>query len=148
MPKFCDNCGVELKNENVKFCDKCGSKINNNGDATEIAQPSIICHKCGQSVSFDQKNCPHCGNQLKSENVVIIVIGYIISFISPYLGLIPSIYLLIRKDQKSRIQGIIIGIICLGRIIALLLFKHIEPIPFILFFGICVISGLLLWFKK
>ena len=27
MPKICDECGAELKNENSKFCDKCGAKI-------------------------------------------------------------------------------------------------------------------------
>ena len=27
MPKFCDKCGAELKNENAKFCDKCGAKV-------------------------------------------------------------------------------------------------------------------------
>ena len=32
MSKFCDKCGEELKNENVRFCDKWGAevKITNN----------------------------------------------------------------------------------------------------------------------
>ena len=27
MPKYCDKCGEELKNENAKFCDKCGAEV-------------------------------------------------------------------------------------------------------------------------
>ena len=27
MPKICEECGEEIKNENAKFCDKCGAKI-------------------------------------------------------------------------------------------------------------------------
>ena len=27
MPRICDKCGEEIKNENAKFCDKCGAKI-------------------------------------------------------------------------------------------------------------------------
>lgn len=27
MPKYCDKCGEELKNENAKFCDKCRAEV-------------------------------------------------------------------------------------------------------------------------
>ena len=48
MPKYCDKCGEELKNENAKFCDKCGEELKN--------ENAKFCDKCGAEVKLPQIN--------------------------------------------------------------------------------------------
>lgn len=116
MPSFCDKCGNELKNDNVKFCDKCGAevKINQNkADSTTVS--GIVCPHCGQTTQMGLKNCQNCGAPLEDDHTIAIIIGYVGLFLTLIIGftwiisLITGIYLLTRDNsKKARTHGIII----------------------------------------
>ena len=117
MSSFCDQCGNELKNVNAKFCDKCGAKIikqNTNDNSENITE--TICPHCAKPISVGEKICPNCGLDVQMENnLVAVLIGYITLWIVPIISLIIGIYLLTRKNNKSKTHGvflIIFTILC------------------------------------
>lgn len=144
MSKFCDKCGAELKNENAKFCDKCGSEIRiaqNNRVLTDI--DGIVCPFCGQVTPKNQANCVNCGVQLKEDNLVAVIVGYVLAFLFPLFALIPAIYLLTRDNLKSKTQGIYIIIMVVVFFILFIIF-NVGWIRFII--GILmIIVGAVLW---
>jgi len=149
MVKFCDKCGHELKNENAKFCDKCGAEVKistnqtNNGAATTGG--TVICPHCGQATPMEQEVCVQCGSYLE-DNTIAIIVGYIVTFLIPILGLIPGIYLLTRDNKKSRIQGINILAFLIVMVICNIIFSF--PLNLLVPTVIFVISGVMLWYYK
>ena len=119
MPTFCDKCGNELKNDNVKFCDKCGAEISgnqnkNNNNTTTVS--GISCPHCGQVTQMGLPNCQNCGAPLDTgDYTTAIIIGYATLVLGLIFGLlwiitiILGIYLLTRKNnQKAKTHGIIL----------------------------------------
>lgn len=108
MPSFCDQCGNELKNEDAKFCDKCGAEVKNqNNDNTSGNVTETICPHCAKPTPVGETICPHCGLDVQMENnLVAVIIGYIGLWLLPIVSLIVGIYLLTRKNNKSRTQGV------------------------------------------
>ena len=98
MPKFCDKCGHELKNENVKFCDKCGAEL------------------IGQSKLSNTYN-----NMIYQEDhKTTVILGYVctvpLSLLFPLIGLIVgvifAVYLFTRDNNDDlKIHGIIMILI-------------------------------------
>lgn len=70
MPKYCDKCGEELKNENAKFCDKCGA---------EVKLPS------NQQNNFNSSNMPLEVNE-KSMPLAIIISFFLNGLGMAYAG--------------------------------------------------------------
>ena len=77
MPKFCDKCGHELKNENVKFCDKCGNKVNN---ASSASGTTYSCPYCGKTIPYST-NCPYCGQSLQNNDAAKCGLGVVGIFV-------------------------------------------------------------------
>ena len=113
MANFCDKCGAEVK-EGTKFCHKCGAEISAKQIPTtdETINSGVFCPHCGQVVPLGQTVCQNCGQSIE-DNKVAIIIGYILAFIVPLFALIPSIYLLTRKNEKSKKHGAIILILAI-----------------------------------
>lgn len=142
LPMYCDKCGNQLKNENVKFCDNCGAEILANKNKTNTgttAGTEIICPHCGQSTLMGLQNCAKCGYLLE-DNKVAVILGYIISLIFGIFGIIPGIYLLTRNNGKSKTQGLVIIIMSVISALGLLIFwpAYLLIIPI-------VIGGIFLW---
>lgn len=95
MPKFCDECGAELK-DNSKFCDKCGSSI----EKKEYI-PFII---TGYVFSIFSYVCPL--------NIGYSYIGFILGTTIPsIIGIAIGIFLLTRNNKDVHKHGILIIII-------------------------------------
>ena len=144
MASFCDKCGHELKIENARFCDKCGAEVKIRNSQTSNAQGVMMaCPHCGQATPMGLDKCENCGSSLE-DNTAAVIIGYIITFLLPLLGLIPAIYLLTRKNGKAKTQGVfLIGIIIL-MIILNLIFSF--WIAYVIVFIVMVV-GAFLWFN-
>lgn len=144
MVKFCDKCGAELK-EGVKFCDKCGAEVkfneNNGNVATTVS--GFICPHCGQPTTFGLNHCEKCGSSFE-DNTAAVIIGYIVTFFLPVIGLIPAFYLLSRNNGKAKTQGVfLIGII----IISLIIFFIFRSWAYFVIMIILMIVGIFLWFN-
>ena len=144
MPTFCDKCGAELKDSNLKFCHNCGAEIstNQNTVSTETINAGISCPHCGTIVPFGQTICEHCGQPLE-DNKTAIIIGYVVAFLIGIFGLIPGIYLLTRNNAKSKTQGLVIIALSIIPGLCNLIFGNlwIFIISYIVIIGI----GLYLW---
>ena len=140
----------ELKNENAKFCDKCGAEVKistnqtNNGAATTGG--TVICPHCGQALPYGAGSMRAMRVILKEDNTIAIIVGYIVTFLIPILGLIPGIYLLTRDNKKSRIQGINILAFLIVMVICNIIFSF--PLNLLVPTVIFVISGVMLWYYK
>lgn len=147
MPTFCDKCGNELKNENVKFCDKCGAKISiNKTDESEIPESGIICPHCGKTSPIGQPNCSNCGGEIELENnVVAVAVGYIVIWILNFLGIIPAIYLLTRRNKKSKTQGVILLIISILLIINSFMMGYSATFTMLFILIIGTVVGVAVW---
>lgn len=108
MHSFCDQCGNEIKNENAKFCDKCGAEIKNQNTTNNSGNDNvIICPHCAKPTPVGQTTCSNCGLDVQMENnLVAVIIGYITLWLIPLISLIIGIYLLTRKNNKSKTQGV------------------------------------------
>ena len=147
MVKFCDKCGNELKNENAKFCDKCGAEVKissnqSNGGTTNVGGV-VVCSHCGQTTSMGLTHCEKCGSSLE-DNTIAVIVGYIVSFILPLIGLIPAIYLLTRESGKAKTQGVFLIGLIIVYIILNLIFRSWFVYLIIL---ILMILGIVLWFN-
>ncbi|MEE0934166.1 MAG: zinc ribbon domain-containing protein [Methanobrevibacter sp.] len=133
MPTFCDKCGNEIKNENVKFCDKCGAEISGNQNkSNDNTRPvsGISCPHCGQVTQMGMPNCQNCGAPLETGDYKIaIIIGYVtlviglifLPIIFWIVTLIIGIYLLTRKNnKKAKTHGIILTVLPIVLFIILL----------------------------
>lgn len=78
MTKFCPACGEELIDD-ANFCKRCGANIS--GGTTRPTAPERP--------------------MLEKSYTAITVIGYILAFLIPILGIICAIYLLTRKDSED-----------------------------------------------
>ena len=144
MPKFCDKCGAELKNNNVNFCDKCGAEVKtDNNTNAETSGWVILCPHCGQATPIGQTNCVKCGSSLVEEHTTAVIVGYIVTLIFGILGIIPGIYLLTRNNGKAKTQGLILIIISIFRIFAVFSLQLLSTymITFIFLF-----VGIVIWF--
>lgn len=154
IPKFCDKCGGELKNQNAKFCDKCGAEITINKNKTDndanIMGGTVICPACGQTSPIGHSACVNCGSPFENNNFAIII-GYVVTCALGIFGLIPGIYLFTRKNAKSKIQGINIVIfsilITLLRFIFQLPWKNFSPVILIVII-VFIVIGAVLWNKE
>lgn len=96
MPKFCDKCGAELK-DNVKFCHKCGSEVNAFNNNSSSRGITYTCPYCGKSIPYSNK-CPYCGKKLQGNDdaakVEIGIVGIILLFflITGFLGFLLIIF--------------------------------------------------------
>ena len=116
LPTYCDKCGNELKNDNVKFCDKCGAEVSSKQNKNDTQTVSgLVCPHCGQVTQMGLTNCQNCGAPLEEDHTIAIIIGYVGLFLSLIIGftwiisLITGIYLLTRENsKKARTHGIII----------------------------------------
>lgn len=147
MVKFCDKCGEELKNENAKFCDKCGAEVkmssNQNSAGTANLGGVVVCPHCGQTTPMGSTNCEKCGSSLEN-NTVAVMVGYVVSFLLPIIGLIPAIYLLTRDNGKAKTQGVLlIGLIVVFIILNLIFRSWIAYLVILLL----MIGGVVLWFN-
>lgn len=147
MPSFCDKCGNELKNDNVKFCDKCGAEIStNHNNNSEIPDSGIICPHCGRTNPIGQPICSYCGGEIEIENnIVAVAVGYVITWILGIFGLIPAIYLLTRRNKKSKTQGIIILILSILTAINNLIFGYAAFFTGVLILIIGTVVGIAVW---
>lgn len=147
MPTYCDKCGNELKNDNVKFCDKCGAKITaNNTEDSEIPNSGVVCPHCGQTTPIGQTICSNCGAEIEMENnVVAVAVGYIVTWILGFLGIIPGIYLITRRNKKSKTQGIIILILSVLLLINSLVMGYSAFFTSILILIIGTVTGVAVW---
>lgn len=144
MPKFCDKCGAELKNNNVNFCDKCGAEVKTDHNTNaETSSGAILCPHCGQATPIGQTNCVKCGSSLVEEHTTAVIVGYIVTLIFGILGVIPGIYLLTRNNGKAKTQGLILIIISIFRLFAVFSLQlwATYMITFIL-----LIVGIVIWF--
>ena len=141
MAGFCDKCGAELK-DGIRFCDKCGANVKVAGSASaNFRGAMMICPHCGQQTPAGRDLCENCGSSLE-DNTVAVIAGYIVTFIVPLLGFIPAIYLLTRKSDKSKTQGVfLIGIIMLMILLNLILQSWIT---YVITF-IVMLVGAVLW---
>lgn len=73
MPKYCDKCGSQLK-DNVKFCDKCGNKVNNVNNNQQSIESSYSCIYCGKTIPYSAK-CPYCGKSLNNDDAAKCGLG-------------------------------------------------------------------------
>lgn len=144
MPKFCDKCGAELKNNTVNFCDKCGAEVKtDNNTNAETSGGVILCPHCGQATPIGQTNCVKCGSSLVEEHTTAVIVGYIVTLIFGILGIIPGIYLLTRNNGKAKTQGLILIIISILWLVANLVLRSWAT--YILLF-ILLIGGIVIWF--
>lgn len=141
MASFCDKCGAELK-DGVRFCNKCGAKVNvSDSTSGNFRGAMMICPHCGQQTPAGQVLCENCGSSLE-DNKVAVIAGYIVTFLVPILGFIPAIYLLTRKNDKSKTQGVfLIAVIMLMIILNLILHGWIT---YVIIF-IVMLVGVVLW---
>jgi len=148
LPTFCDKCGNELKDDNLKFCDKCGAEIvTNQKSDTEFPDSGIVCPHCGKTTPVGQPICSNCGAEIELENnVVAVAVGYIVTWILGFIGLIPAIYLLTRRNRKSKTQGIILIALIALLIISQLIFGSIGyGIAYLLIMIIGTVAGVAFW---
>ena len=143
MSNFCDKCGAEVKDENVKFCHKCGAEISVKQITAKdgINESGVICPHCGKAVPLGQTVCLNCGQHLE-DNKTAIIIGYIVAFIFGIIGIIPGIYLLTRNNDKSKTQGLVILAMSIIPTICLWIFNFWVEIIILI---IIVIIGVYLW---
>lgn len=155
MPKFCDSCGSELKNENAKFCDKCGAEVKTNQNESNSETVSgVVCPKCGTTNPIGQKVCSNCGEYVVLENnTVAVIVGYIGLWTFTIISLITGIYLLTRPNGKSKTQGLLLIIfMILDSIIAFTMYSYLYYFPDYLIKSLTIavigtIIGLLVWFS-
>lgn len=143
MSKFCDKCGAELKNENAKFCDKCGAevKVTTNQNNAINYGGVIVCPRCGQTTPMGMTHCEKCGSPFE-DNTKAVIVGYILTFIFPLLGLIPAIYLLTRNTGKAKTQGVLlIGI----NILIFLIWYIFSPLINFIITILLIVAGIYLW---
>jgi len=93
MTKKCEDCGT-LNDEHSELCEKCGTSLNSN-----------------KSISPESES-------MSMLTIILIVLGFIFSIFFALIGLIMSIYLLIRGPDRVKIFGIIMLIISLINMIA------------------------------
>lgn len=154
MPKFCDKCGAELKNENAKFCDNCGTGINQNEIANNNINSTVICQKCSTANPTTATKCINCGASFNNENFkFLIILGYICGitqiilgnnwFFVSIAGLIISIYLIIKGNLDTLIHAIIIYLLST---VSLFFFTWIGYIPLATLLVIIIIMIIILVF--
>ena len=103
---YCPECGF-LNEEDAKFCNNCRKEL---AELNSTQNLPAKCPYCNNRIDSNANKCKHCGQLLKeTENYnSMIVLGYIFSFITGFIGLILSIYLVTRKNKNVKIHGIII----------------------------------------
>lgn len=93
MPRFCDKCGSELK-DNAKFCDKCGSEVKftsptqNNSNVPNIpiqVEEKSMAIAMIISFFFTGLGICYAGDVVKG--LIIFVCSIIISILTIFLGL-------------------------------------------------------------
>lgn len=97
-------------NDTSSFCPSCGASQQSNGSTTNV---TIMCSNCGAMIPQGSLACARCGTPLnKNDYKFALVIGYILSFIAPIIGIIIGIYLFTRNDnQDVHKHGIIMIVI-------------------------------------
>ena len=78
MTKFCPACGEALIDD-AKFCKSCGANISGGASAASVPEMPVV----------------------EKSYTALTVIGYILAFLIPILGVICGIYLLTRKDSED-----------------------------------------------
>ena len=82
MPKFCPDCGNQLK-DGAKFCDKCGSGLAQN--QTDTNGIVFMCSRCGTPIDNPYGICPSCGKSVNENSdgikAVLIIVGIIVAII-------------------------------------------------------------------
>ncbi|MCL2116524.1 MAG: zinc ribbon domain-containing protein [Methanobrevibacter sp.] len=108
--KECGNCGT-LNEQDSKFCEKCGNALNL--EKTLEPKPNRInqidCPFCGQKIPMNAGKCDHCGEWVDpskddSHNSMILL-GYVISVLFGWFGLIPAIYLMTCDSPSANKNG-------------------------------------------
>ena len=95
----------------------------------------MFCPNCGSKIDSDLATCPNCGAPLAdkagvgAESNVIAIIGLVLSFFSPIIGLVLSIIGL-RHAQKS---GVNRGVAIAGIVISVVVFVAQIVITVLLF---------------
>ncbi|MBQ6512544.1 zinc-ribbon domain-containing protein [Methanobrevibacter sp.] len=78
MTKFCPACGEALIDD-AKFCKSCGASLSGAVNRQSVPERPLV----------------------EKSYTAITVIGYILAFLLPLLGVICAIYLLTRKDSED-----------------------------------------------
>ncbi|WP_297981498.1 zinc-ribbon domain-containing protein [uncultured Methanobrevibacter sp.] len=109
MSKFCDKCGNEIIDENIKFCDKCGAKVQtiHNKNNSEIFG-GVACKNCGTINPIGQEFCSNCGRRGVEDNKTAVILGYVFLYLTNILSFITGIYLVTRENSESKTQGILL----------------------------------------
>jgi len=110
---FCSHCGKEIP-ENSKFCPNCGGEVKGPSEKVDSEVVSGDAHPYVSDHNGNQKN----GNGSYPNAYTFSLVGFILSFIIPVLGIIFSAIGLdqLSKSGKTRgkgfaIAGLVIGII-------------------------------------
>ncbi|MDO5834945.1 MAG: zinc-ribbon domain-containing protein [Methanobacterium sp.] len=77
---FCPSCGTENL-ENAQFCQNCGKILNNT------------------------ENQPFNYYDAKKPSILIVILGYILSILGGFFGILIGLYLLSKDNPNSKFHG-------------------------------------------
>ena len=104
--KKCENCET-LNEQDSKFCEKCGNSLNSEPRYDMVNK--VNCPFCGKKMPITAGKCNHCGEWVDpskdKSHEVEIALGYLVSILFGWLGLIPAIYLLTCDSPRAKKHG-------------------------------------------
>ena len=125
MEKICSECGYSNDQE-AKFYLNCGNSFESQNNEEDME-----CPYCDSLISATAEKCKFCGEWVKKRQSTVhtqdekneshttaIVIGYIISFLGGWFGIIIALYLLTRESKNAKIHG---GVMLLLAIIMMII---------------------------
>lgn len=82
----------------TKYCPKCGF---------EVKDKDNFCKKCGHSFTGKKPE------RFQINSGIVALIGYILAFIFPIFAFIVAVFLITRKELRSKLHGVMIIILAL-----------------------------------
>lgn len=113
---YCPNCGTELEDD-AQECYVCGCQLNNSDTTNDSTESTTerICPVCGIILEQDDSVCPICGVKLGTPSIKENHSKEMAFENVPKNNNVPN-----PKQPKSKLIGIIIGVMCIIAIIVLL----------------------------